>query len=217
MSGATAYDDFLGLDRLALGHLRLVVLTGCSGSGKSTTLAHLLGAHPDFARRRHSLIERHTVPGRGAPALSAVLAAQTGSLSEVVAVDELLEPADLPSVARLLRRGHVVVAASHLPAAWWLPFRVLWPTRALRTDRDPGKIARHLERLGVTHSHHSVALFCRRWGANFTDCEIVLEWDGGRDFDRALARFLGCCEIGREADSASPGAAIDFLEVDRSR
>lgn len=53
------------------------------------------------------------------------------------------------------------------------------------TDRDPIKIERYLDRLGVRYTDRAVTLFCRRYGANFTDCDIVLEWDGGRDFDRA--------------------------------
>ena len=196
-----AYDDFLGLDRVSLDQLRLLVLTGKSGSGKSTTLAHLVDRHPSFRDRPRSWIQHHVEPGRRKPA-GRLRPDSSRGLEELVAVDELLAPGDLSAVAGLLRAGHTVLAASHVHPAWLLPLRAHWPALVLRTDQSQEKILRYLLRKGVSATGEAVERFCRRYGATYTDCQIVLEWDGGRDFDRALARFDACCriELCRRAD-----------------
>ena len=79
----------------------------------------------------------------------------------------------------------------------------IWPVVALRTYRDPGKIERHLETLCVRYSIEAVDAFCSRFGARCDSDDLVMDFDGGRDFDGACERFLRCCRV-RRRTTGSP-------------
>lgn len=183
------FDDHLGLSAMDFEKVRLVVFHGASGSGKSTYLNQLLRAHPAFCNRPADVI------GGGTIDWSAVRKPR----AELVVVEELLENREVLDVARLLRAGHRVMAASHLHP--WITglLGARWPTLQFATDRDPMKIERLLSRRGIQYSPKTVAAFCKIHGATFTDVDIVLEHCGGRDFDRAFSRFQRYCSIERHS------------------
>lgn len=183
------FDDHLGLSEMDFDKVRLVVFHGASGSGKSTYLNQLLKAHPGFRDRPADVI------GGGTIDWSAVRKPR----AELVVVEELLANREVLEIARLLRAGHRVMAASHLHP--WITglLGVTWPTLQFATDRDPMKIERLLSRRGIQYSPETVAAFCRIHGATFTDVDIVLEHCGGRDFDRAFSRFQRYCSIERHS------------------
>jgi energy-coupling factor transporter ATP-binding protein EcfA2 len=172
-------DDFLGLHTLDLSRHRTVVLVGQSGSGKSTLLGDLLARHPAYAGATvHRVVERPL------PELPPEVAA-----GEVVLVDELQTWRDLGVVVTALRRGARLLVASHLPVATHWPLRVFGSLLVRRTDRDRAKLERLLARRGIPATEAEVARFARRYGATYTDLEILLESYPSGPFGKRLARF----------------------------
>ena len=88
--------------------------------------------------------------------------------------------------------GRRVLAASHFPLAW---ISALPGITVFRTDRDRGKIARYLRALGVSASSEAVEAYVRRFGATYTDVDIILERYPAPRFDIALARFQRFCRL----------------------
>lgn len=114
---------------------------------------------------------------------------------EVLVVDEA-RAADLPRLWRPLARGATLLLASHLPA--WVVRAALPCTGAVfRTDRDRGKILRYLGAQGIAASAPAVDAYVRRFGATYTDVDLILERFPGRSFDAALARFERFCRLER--------------------
>ena len=106
----------------------------------------------------------------------------------VIVVDEIATPLDLVRARRLLRSSTTRLVASHVPP---FLFRLFARRIAVfRTDRDSSKIARHLQRRGVRASNAAVDEYVRRFGATYTDVDLILERYSKGDFDRALGRFL---------------------------
>jgi hypothetical protein len=170
------FDDFLGLGGTDLRQAQLIVLTGVSGSGKSTALKFLCDQHPAFSDEPHQWI---WAPGKNpdpAPFRD----------KRLVVVDEVCHPRQLPFIARLLKQNQAVAVASHLNPAWFLPLRLAWRIHHFRTDRDPAKISRYLCRLGVPHTAGAVAEFCRLYGASYLDLDCILERYPGKSLDQAL-------------------------------
>ena len=103
--------------------------------------------------------------------------------------NELATATDLRHLVTLLGRGNRVLAASHLPTAWLAPLRLRWRVAAFRTDRDPAKLGRHLDRLGVAWSPRTLAAYTARYGASYTELDLIRERHPGPDFDRSYRRF----------------------------
>jgi energy-coupling factor transporter ATP-binding protein EcfA2 len=176
------FDDYLGLDRIDLARFRLLVFTGRSGSGKSTAIGHLLSTHPSFRGRESAVLRRPSFEG-------------PSGLPDVVAVDDLVEPRELRVVVDLLRSGRTILVASHLDAAWYRAVSLFVPAIFFRTDADEAKIGRYLEKKGVAASEDATRAYVRRFGATYTDADIILERYPGRSFDDALTRFDRYCEL----------------------
>ena len=186
-----AFDDWLGLDRRDFSRNRLIVFHGMSGSGKSTAIRYLIVSHPDFRHR-----EPLHVNG---PPFDRVHARP----SDVLVIDELLRPADLTPLLRVIARAKTTVVASHLPP---IVLRLLFPLRrtsVFRTDRCEAKIGRALARRNIAHSPRSLAEFVDRFGASYTDLEIILERCPADSFDRSLSKFVRSCSIRLEACPSS--------------
>lgn len=167
-----------------LAGVRLLLLEGRSGSGKSTAIATLLARHPDFAGQPRTEIQGGPIVWRG-----------MRPSTPLVVVDELTRLADVPPLVRLLARGHRVIAASHLPGAWLAHLGPCLGIAHAATDRDPATIERYLQDRGVSHTRAGIARFCHRFGATYTDADIVLEHAGGNDFDHALTMFERRCTL----------------------
>lgn len=179
MTAPEAVDDFLGLHARELAGLRSLVLCGRSGSGKSTLLADLLARHPAFSDATvHRLVERP-------------LARQLPELArgDVLLIDELQVLRDLALPLAAAARGARLLVASHLPVAAHLPLRLFGPLLVQRTDRDSAKLHRYLIRQGVSASPEEVTRFARRYGASYTDLDILLESYPTGPFARRLALF----------------------------
>jgi energy-coupling factor transporter ATP-binding protein EcfA2 len=176
------FDDYLGLDRIDLAPFRLLVFTGRSGSGKSTAIEHLLSSHPSFHGRECAVLRRPRFE-------------RTGWLPGVVAVDDLVELRELRVVADLLRSGRTILVASHLDPAWFRVLALFVPAKFFRTDADPAKIGRYFARRGVAASEQATLAYVRRFGATYTDADIILERYPGRSFDEALDRFERYCAV----------------------
>jgi hypothetical protein len=162
----------------------LIVFSGVSGSGKSTCLSYLVRSHPDFADRQTHWLHLRPMP-KEIPRLK----------DQVVLIEELTQFGQLKMVSRLLGAGNTVIAASHLPRWVWLPVRIRWRMRGFLTDRDPKKIERYLARLGKPASPKVVRDFCRRYRANYTDVDCILERYPHLDFDTAYRCFHKFCRL----------------------
>lgn len=178
------FDDHLGLMSRDFSGVRLVVLHGVSGSGKSTAIDHLLCAHPQFRGQRYGQLSGEDFSWRRLP-----------PSEDLVVVDECAAYRDLLGLVRLLGRGHTVLAASHLPVSLSAVLAQLWPAVLLRTDGDPAKIERYLEGRRIRFSADRVRDFFLRFGASYGSVDRILDFDGGRDFDRAYDRFTRCCRV----------------------
>ena len=196
------FDRHLDLDPGDVATARAIIFHGASGSGKSSYIDHLLHTAPALAGRPFERISGGPIDWRGVAAPA----------SEIVVVDELLVPGDLRRVAGLLTRGHRVIAASHLAPWQTACLSLRWKTRQYATDRAPAKIERHLASKGVCFSRQTVAEFCRRFGATYTDADIILEHAGGDDFDKAYRSFMKRCDLRR--DQVTPSFSFrSVLEV----
>ncbi|HMO83570.1 MAG TPA: hypothetical protein PKC18_01485 [Lacipirellulaceae bacterium] len=191
------FDDHCRLADADFRGVRLVEFCGGSGAGKSTAIAYLCTQHPQFRDRPVTTVD----PARPLPATTAA--------GELVVVEELYRRRHLGAVVALLRRGATVLAASHLRPAWSAPLGLRWRRRSFTLDRDWTKIVRHLQRRGVPHSDAAVRAYCRRYGANYVDAEIILERCPEASFDAALARFERHCrlELRRTAFEGRDGSA----------
>lgn len=176
------FDDYLGLDGIDLARFRLLVFIGRSGSGKSTAIGHLLSSHPSFRGRESAVLPRPSFRG-------------PSELPAVVAIDDLVELQELKVVVDLLRSGRTILVASHLGAAWYRILSLFVPAIIFRTDADAAKIGRYLEKRGVAASEDATYAYARRFGATYTDADIILERYPGRSFDDALDRFERYCEV----------------------
>lgn len=173
----THFDDFLGLDARDLSRCRRMLFHGLSGSGKTTAIEHLLATQ--FRDR-----EVHRVAGP--PYSAAPAAVQPGA---VVAVDEIESLRDLRHLLPLVRLDATLMIATHVAPALF-PVVGIFPDAVFRTDGDREKLGRHLARRNVAASPAAIREYCRRFGATYTDADLILERYPERSFDAALARFL---------------------------
>lgn len=174
------FDDYLGLAERPLGRFDAVTFHGRSGSGKSSAVAFVRARHPELG------------PGR-----------RPGSDSTVAVFDDLVRVRSVVDVARALASGRRVLAACHFHPRWLLPLKARWRIASFDLDPLPAKVERWLTGRGIEHTPGAVAAFCRRFGANYTDLALVLEYAPGRSFDAALARFLRECRV--EHTPRAPG------------
>jgi hypothetical protein len=177
------FDDFLGLAARDFRGQRVLVFHGCSGSGKSTAIDWLLRAHPAFAGRDVARIE-------GPP-----LIAEAEKGARLVVIDEIVSARDLLLVARLLAGGARLLVATHLAPVWYRAFGMIVPVAIFRMDGDRAKIARHLDRLRLPASPQAVDLYVRRFGANYTDIDIIVERCPASTFDASLSAFNKFCTL----------------------
>lgn len=182
VSQSAAFDDFLGLREQSFARRRLVLFHGASGSGKSTAIQWLVANHADFHAARVCVVR---------PKISGWTPVPRDA--EWAIVDEIEHVAELGRIAGLLARGHRVVVASHVPIAFTRPLLIAVRSRVFRTDRDPAKLARHLQRRNVAWSPAALESYTARFGASYAMLDIILEYGRVPDLDRCLARFERQC------------------------
>ena len=170
------FDDFLGLGREVFDRTRLIILTGISGSGKTTTLKFLADHHASFRDR----------PQHWIWSMRMTRDSSTVRDKRLIVLDEVVGVHQLPGVLRLLRRNQTVAVASHLHPAWFWPLRLVFKSRHFHTDHDTAKIQGLLRRRGISHTDAAISEFCRRHGSNYVDLECILERHPGRSLDQAL-------------------------------
>ena len=176
------FDDAFRLDAADFRRTRLVAFCGVSGAGKTTAIRRLCQTHRDF-RDRDALVaspaEACAAPGRG----------------RLFVIEEVRQRRDLGAIWTLLRRDATLLVASHLAPPWFAPFRLAAPIRTYALDDDWRKIARYLDRRQIPHSDDAVRAYCRRYGANYFDAELIIERYPDASFDLALAQFERRCRI----------------------
>ena len=180
----THFDDFLGLDERDLSRCRRVLFYGRSGSGKSTAIEHLL--ETQFADRSHRSIV--------GPPFEHI--EQPFDRGVVIAVDEIESFLDLRHLLPVLRLDATLLIATHVAPALF-PVVGCFPDAVFRTDRDSEKIGRYLARRNLAASAAAVREYCTRFGATYTDVDLILERYPNRGFDEALGRFMkfDCIEM----------------------
>jgi hypothetical protein len=107
----------------------------------------------------------------------------------VIAVDEIESLRDLRHVLRFARLDAALMIATHVAPALF-PLAGVLPDAVFRTDGDREKIGRHLARRNVAASPAAIGEYCRRFGATYTDADLIMERYPEGSFDEALARFL---------------------------
>lgn len=176
-------DDYLGLEGERFPRGSVTVFTGRSGSGKTTYLDWLLNAHPSFSDER--AVRLYLPEVDKTPDLR---------FAEVLAVDEVMTVTQWRTVLGWRRRDLTVLSTAHLPAA---ALRVLCPSaRVFACDRDAGKLARYLAVRGVSASPSVLQQYVHRFGATYTDLDLILEAaDWPPSFDEAWRWFSRFGEI----------------------
>lgn len=113
----------------------------------------------------------------------------------VLVIDEVATPRDLIPLRKLLAGQTTTLIATHIHPAW---FRLISaaPCIAFRTDRGEAKIMRYLARQGIRGSQAAVAEYVRRFGATYTDADLIMERYPAPSFDLALSRFLKFDRLG---------------------
>jgi len=170
------FDDFLGLGNEKLEGTRLIILTGVSGSGKTTALKYLADHHPAFRNQPKHWMWTMQKLRNGIPVRR----------KRLVVVDEIEEVRQLARVWRLLIDNRTVAVASHLNPVWFAPLRWLYDSRHFRTARGPTKIQSLLKSRGIPYTTEAISEFLRRHGASYLDLECILERHPGPSLDQAL-------------------------------
>lgn len=170
------FDDFLGLAENNFNSANLLIFYGISGSGKSSYLHFLAHHHAAFkGQSTHWIWTRHRrfnpceIQGR-----------------DLVVVDEIVSPLQIPNVRSLVRTNQKVAVASHLHPLWFKLFCPLILQQSFKTDSSTKKLSTHLDKLGVPHSQSSLEAFSRKYGSNFVDLHCVLESAPKQSLDCAL-------------------------------
>lgn len=174
MSSPIPFDDALGLMQQDFSRARMVILRGESGSGKSSAIRFLMNQHPQFRNDERLRI-----------------------------IEELRVASDLRHVISALRGGGPLLVASHLSAHWHRLLNLLAPSCIIELDQHPEKITRWLTAQNIPFSTGAVQAFCSRFGANYTDAQLVLAHTETDHFDIALGRFLKHCRLERHPPAAT--------------
>ena len=172
--------------------VQLIVFSGVSGSGKTTTLQQLVSCHQNYQHEPRTDIT-------GSP----IDWTRIYSSTQLVVIDELVSLSDYWHLIYLLHHGHDVIAASHLPNIYLGLLALIWKIRVICVDQDYRKISRYLKQEQIHHSDAAVQDFCNILGASYIDTKIILEHYPSCSFDEAWSRFKRTSHIKREPVSVT--------------
>ena len=170
------FDDFLSLSKQNFNNARLLIFHGISGSGKSSNLNYIAHHHQAFQNQRVKWIWTHHKRFK-------VEAIQGYNL---VVVDEIVSPFQLPAIFKLLTQNKKIAVSSHLNPSWFRILCPFTPTLSFRTDASAEKIRRYLSKKDISFSSESILSFCKSYGSNYVDLQCILENHPGKSFDDAL-------------------------------
>ena len=170
------FDDFLSLSKQSFNNARLLIFHGISGSGKSSNLNYIANHHPSFHNQSVKWIWTHHKRFK----------VQAIEDYDLVVVDEIISPFQLPAINKLLSKNKKVALASHLHPAWIKILCPFTPTLSFSTDTSAEKIRRYLDRKEISYSAKSILSFCKTYGSNYVDLQCILENLPGKSFDDAL-------------------------------
>ena len=170
------FDDFLSLKKQNFNNSRLLIFHGISGSGKSSNLNYIAHHHPSFQNQSVKWIWTHHKRFK----------VQAIHSYNLVVVDEIISPFQLPAIFKLLSQNKNIAVASHLNPAWFKILFSFTPTLSFRTDASAEKIRRYLNKKDISFSSESILSFCKSYGSNYVDLQCILENHPGKSFDDAL-------------------------------
>ena len=170
------FDDFLSLKKQNFNNSRLLIFHGISGSGKSSNLNYIAHHHPSFQNQSVKWIWTHHKRFK----------VQAINSYNLVVVDEIISPFQLPAIFKLLSQNKNIAVASHLNPAWFKILFPFTPTLSFRTDASAEKIRRYLNKKDISFSSDSILSFCKSYGSNYVDLQCILENHPGKSFDDAL-------------------------------
>ena len=170
------FDDFLSLKKQNFNNSRLLIFYGISGSGKSSNLNYIAHHHPSFQNQSVKWIWTHHKRFK----------VQAINSYNLVVVDEIISPFQLPAIFKLLSQNKNIAVASHLNPAWFKILFPFTPTLSFRTDASAEKIRRYLNKKDISFSSESILSFCKSYGSNYVDLQCILENHPGKSFDDAL-------------------------------
>lgn len=170
------FDDFLSLKKQNFNNSRLLIFHGISGSGKSSNLNYIAHHHPSFQNQSVKWIWTHHKRFK----------VQAIHSYNLVVVDEIISPFQLPAIFKLLNQNKNIAVASHLNPAWFKILFPFTPTLSFRTDASAEKIRKYLNKKDISFSSESILSFCKSYGSNYVDLQCILENHPGKSFDDAL-------------------------------
>ena len=164
-----AFDDYLGLASCALPATGALVFCGESGAGKSTYINWLVRHHPDVCQAK---------------------AAQM-----LLVVDEIDRLQQLDAVRGAMTGGPLVLVASHLPGPVHLLLRLFGRIRIYNLSAAGNKLVPWLQQRDIPFSEQALVTFRRRYGANYTNLDVIVERYPGLSLGAALGRFRKECTL----------------------
>ena len=170
------FDDFLSLKKQNFNNSRLLIFHGISGSGKSSNLNYIAHHHPSFQNQSVKWIWTHHKRFK----------VQAIHSYNLVVVDEIISPFQLPAIFKLLSQNKNIAVASHLNPAWFKILFPFTPTLSFRTDASAEKIRKYLNKKDISFSSESILSFCKSYGSNYIELQCILENHPGKSFDDAL-------------------------------
>ena len=170
------FDDFLNLSKQNFNNACLLIFHGISGSGKSSNLNYIAYHHPSFQNQPIKWIWTHHKRFK----------TQAIQDYDLVVVDEIVSPIQLPAISNLINQNKKIAVASHLNPAWFKALFPFTPTLSFRTDTSAQKIHRYLDKRDISYSAESILSFCKTYGSNYVDLQCILENYPGKCFDDAL-------------------------------
>jgi ABC-type multidrug transport system ATPase subunit len=156
----------------------LVVFSGVSGSGKSTSIRKVLAEHSDYQDVPYQSIDGNPVDWK-----------KVDPTINMIVIDEVVNAYDFWQLIKLLSRKHHIIVASHLPEFYIKTLSRVWRCQYICVDSDYRKICHYLNSNNIIHTNSAVEEFSSVFGANFIDTHIILEQYPNCSFNEAWDRF----------------------------
>jgi hypothetical protein len=187
----TDFIDTLDFNRHDFGQYQLTLLTGESGSGKSTAIEYLINSNRDKQVFRYldvAVLECRDSIGQYYPVAEQNL---------VLVVDEVWSLAHIKQLRDWVKAGYRFVVASHAHAFLSRALLITTRSKLFNLDACQHKLPCYLSAKGIGFTSQSLKQYRQLYGNVFTELQIILEHYPDSHFDEAFNRFHKFNQIDR--------------------
>jgi hypothetical protein len=173
----------MNLSGLNLMDSRLLVFTGISGSGKSAAIQYLLERFPEIEGQGYETIVGNKLEWM--PRYE----------TKWLIIDEVINLFDAWRIRRLLKQGHRLIVASHLPASMFKVICLCYAGLYLCTDGESRKLAHYLSNKGIVYDACSMNRFISQFGQSYNTLDVVLSYSQSATLSMAMEYFDRQCRL----------------------